>query len=146
SGTSGGGMLVSPTTTALMNGNNRVRFMANAGGNNYNLQVGTLSDPSDPATFTAIGALIPLTTTFAQYTVDIPAGTDQYLVFRHPGQTVSGTSIRLDDIYVEEIPSCLVPSGALSTGSTLNSVSLSWTASPSAPANGYEVYYSTVNT
>ncbi|MBF6609839.1 MAG: fibronectin type III domain-containing protein, partial [Chryseobacterium sp.] len=87
SGTSGGGMLVSPTTTALMNGNNRVRFMANAGGNNYNLQVGTLSDPSDPATFTAIGALIPLTTTFAQYTVDIPAGTDQYLVFRHPGQT-----------------------------------------------------------
>jgi len=144
--TSGGGMLVSPMTTALMNGNNRVRFMASAGGNNYNLQVGTLSDPSDPATFTAIGALIPLTTTFTQYIVDIPAGTDQYLAFRHPGQTVSGTSIRLDDIYVEEIPSCLMPSAALSTGSTLNSVSLSWTASPSAPANGYEVYYSTVNT
>ncbi|GEN76328.1 hypothetical protein CHA01nite_20680 [Chryseobacterium hagamense] len=141
----GGGMLVSPVTTNLMSGSNRVRFQANAGGSGYTMEVGTLSDPNDASTFTAIGSPIALTTAFTQYVVNIPSGTSQYLAFRHSG---GGTyrSIRLDDINVEPVPSCLEVSGLASANVSALQASLSWNASASAPANGYDIYYSTANT
>lgn len=141
----GGGMLVSPLTTNLMSGSNRVRFQANAGGSGYTMEVGTLSDPNDASTFVAIGSPIALTTTFTQYAVNIPSGANQYLAFRHSG---GGTyrSIRLDDINVEPTPSCLEVSGLASANVSALQASLSWTASASAPANGYDIYYSTTNT
>ena len=43
-------------------------------------------------------------------------------------------------------PTCLAPVNVTSTGQTANSVTLSWTASPTPPAGGYDVYYSTTNT
>ncbi len=141
----GGGMLVSPLTTNLMSGSNRVRFQASAGGSGYTMEVGTLSDPNNVSTFTAIGSPISLTGTFTQYAVNIPSGTNQYLAFRHTG---GGTyrSIRFDDINVEPIPSCLEVSGLGSSNVSALQATLSWTASASAPANGYDIYYSTVNT
>ncbi|MDD3004454.1 GEVED domain-containing protein [Flavobacterium sp.] len=43
-------------------------------------------------------------------------------------------------------PSCLVPSNFVSADVTINSATLSWTASTTNPSNGYDVYYSTINT
>lgn len=141
----GGGMLLSPQTSDLMNGNNRVRFSANGGGSGYTMEVGTLSDPSDASTFTAIGNPISLTTTFAQFTVNIPSGTNQFLAFRHAG---GGTyrSIRLDDIILELLPSCVEPTTVAASNITPDGATLSWTAPSTVPANGYEYYYSTTNT
>ncbi|WP_144282891.1 fibronectin type III domain-containing protein [Chryseobacterium echinoideorum] len=140
----GGGMLVSPPTTNLMSGNYRVKFSANGGGANYTMEVGTLSDPNDASTFVAIGTGISLTTTMTQYTVNIPSGTNQYLAFRHAG---GGTyrSIRLDDIIVEQLPSCVEPTLITTSNITANGVTIAWTAPPTVPSNGYEVYYSTSN-
>lgn len=146
--TTGGGMLVSPPTTNLMNGLNRVRFMASAGGANYFIEVGTLSDPNDPATFTAIGSPInlgPTSSAWDEYSVYIPAGTNQYLAFRHPGQTGSGTSVRVDDIFVEVTPACDRPDNLAVTGFTANSVSLAWAAPVVTSPQNYTVYYSTSN-
>ena len=136
-------MLVSPLTTNLMNGNNRVTFFAK-GSAGYVLDIGTVSDNVDASTFTSISP-ITLTATYALYTVNIPAGTNGYLAFRHGlGGTVRG--IYIDDITVEAIPSCLAPSDLLLSNPTLNTLDASWTASASTPALGYQIYYSTTNT
>ena len=58
SGTTGSQMLVAPPTINLSDGLKRVRFYAKAGGSNYTLLVGTLSNPADPASFTKLVLLL----------------------------------------------------------------------------------------
>lgn len=145
SDTTGNIMLVSPQTTNLTDGTRQVRFMAKGGSTGYTLQVGTLSNPSNPASFTAVGSSISLTSSWASYLVTIPAGSDQYLAIKH-GLGGSARGIYLDDVFVEKIPTCIEPT-ALTVGTiTPNSANLSWTASTTPPAGGYDVYYSTSNT
>ena len=136
-------MLVSPETTNLTNGLNRVRFNAR-GLAGYVLQIGTVTNNTDPTTFAAISS-ITLTGTNTQYIVDIPAGTNTYLSFKH-GLGGTFRNIYIDDITVELIPSCVAPTSPMHTGSTSSSLSYTWTAPAIAPANGYQVYYSTTNT
>lgn len=52
----------------------------------------------------------------------------------------------IDDISIIEAPTCLPVSNLMVNSFTSNSAMISWTAPSTAPANGYEVYYSTVNT
>lgn len=52
----------------------------------------------------------------------------------------------IDDFAVEAVPSCDEPTAVTAGNITANTASVSWTASVSTPANGYEVYYSTSNT
>ncbi|MCS3871248.1 hypothetical protein J3D55_004164 [Chryseobacterium ginsenosidimutans] len=145
SGTTGNQMLVSPPTINLSDGNKRVRFYAKSASANYTLLVGTLSNPTDPASFTQIGSAITLTTTQTQYTVNIPAGADLQLAFKH-GLGGTNRGIYIDNITVQEIPSCFEPTAVTVPSFTTNSATVSWTAPTPAPANGYEVYYSTTNT
>ncbi|WP_076595880.1 GEVED domain-containing protein [Chryseobacterium sp. RU33C] len=145
SATTGSQMLVAPPAINLSDGTKRVRFYARGGGSNYTLLVGTLSNPTDPNSFTPIGSPIALTTTHTQYTVNIPAGTDLQLAFKH-GLGGSSRSIYIDNITVQNIPSCLEPTAPTSSNVTMNSATIGWTAPASVPANGYEVYYSTTNT
>lgn len=142
--TTGNVMLVSPQTTNLTDGTKRVKFMAKGGSSGYTVVVGTLADPSNPASFTAIGANIPITSSWAPYTVNIPAGSGQYLVFKH-GLGGSSRSVYIDDIVLENIPSCLETTGVSVNSFTSNSISISWTAPSTVPANGYDIYYSTTN-
>jgi len=140
----GSQMLVSPPTTNLSNGTKRVRFYARGTSAGYSLLVGTLSNAADPTTFTPIGSAITLTATQTQYTVNIPSGTNTQLAFKHGlGGTYRG--IYLDDITVQEIPSCLEPTGISASAVTSSGATISWTAPATIPANGYEVYYSTSN-
>ncbi|MDR6463180.1 hypothetical protein J2783_001667 [Chryseobacterium sediminis] len=143
--TTGSQMLVAPPTVNLSDGTKRVRFYAKGGGSNYTLLVGTLSNPADPASFTPIGSPIALTTTHTQYTVNIPAGSDLQLAFKH-GLGGTSRSIYIDNITVQNIPSCLEPTAVTSSNVTMNAATIGWTAPSSVPANGYEVYYSTTNT
>lgn len=143
--TTGSQMLVSPPTVNLSDGNKRVRFYAKSGGANYTLLVGTLSNPTDPNSFTQIGSPITLTTTQTQYTVNIPVGSDVQLAFKH-GLGGSARSIYIDNITVQAIPTCLEPTAVTSSNVATNSATIGWTAPTPAPANGYEVYYSTTNT
>ncbi|MGG5211047.1 fibronectin type III domain-containing protein [Chryseobacterium sp. MIQD13] len=143
--TTGSQMLVSPPTVNLSDGNKRVRFSAKSGGAGYPLLVGTLSNPADPASFTQIGSPISLTTTHTQYTVNIPAGSDLQLAFKH-GLGGTARAIYIDDIMVQDIPTCIEPTAVTSSNVTASSATIGWTAPAQAPAIGYEVYYSTTNT
>jgi len=121
-----------------------VRFYAKSGTAGTTLLVGTLANAADPATFTQIGSPITLTTTQTQYTVNIPTGTDAQLAFKH-GLTATSRIIYIDDVTVQDIPSCFEPTAVTSSNVTVNSATVGWTAPATAPANGYEVYYSTSN-
>ncbi len=55
-----------------------------------------------------------------------------------------GNNMYIDEITVEEQPSCLKPSGIEINNIMGTSVDISWTASPTA-TEGYEYYYSTEN-
>ena len=145
SATTGNSMLVSPQTTNLSDGNKRVRFYAKGGSAGYTLEVGTLTDSGTPASYTAIGTPITLTSSWALYTVIIPAGTNQYLAFRH-GLGGTNRSIYIDDVVVEDVSTCGDVTGVSVTNFTTNSGQITWTSLATAPANGYEVYYSTTNT
>ncbi len=142
--TTGSQMLVSPPTTNLSNGTKRVRFYAKTGTAGTTLSIGTLANAADPATFTQIGSPITLTTTQTQYTVNIPTGSDLQLAFKH-GLTATSRTIYIDDITVQEIPSCLEPSAITSSNVAAFSATIGWTAPSAAPASGYDVYYSTSN-
>lgn len=142
--TSGNIMLVSPQTNDLSDGTKRVKFLAKGSSAGYALQVGTLSDPTNPASFTVIGSSISLTSSWSQYIVNIPSGTNLNLAFRH-GLGSTYRSIYIDDITVESIPACVEPTGIASASVTYKAATISWTASTSAPTGNYDVYVSTTN-
>lgn len=141
--TTGDQMLVSPQTVALSDGTKRVKFSARAGTAGNTMQVGTLTNPSDVSTFVAFNTTT-LTAVHTEYTVSIPSGGGSYLAFRH---NLGGTyrSIYIDNIIVEASPSCLEPTNLSSSNIQSNGATVLWDASPSTPANGYEIYYSPIN-
>lgn len=143
--TTGNSMLVSPETTNLSDGNKRVRFFARSTTAGYNLEVGTITDKSTPASYTITGSAIPLTTTWTQYTVLIPAGTDKFLAFRH-GLGGTNRAIYIDDVIVENVPTCGDVTGVTFSNTTANTGQVAWTAPSTAPTSGYDIYYSTTNT
>ncbi|MBP0613063.1 T9SS type A sorting domain-containing protein [Chryseobacterium sp. cx-311] len=145
SATTGNVMLVSPQTTALSDGTKRVRFMAKAGGTGYTMQVGTMSDISTPASFTVIGASISLTTSWVQYIVNIPVGSDLNVAFRH-GLGSTSRSVYIDNVSVEAIPACVEPTALNSSALTYKSAVINWAPSSSTPSANYDIIYSNVNT
>ncbi len=143
--TTGHVMLISPETTALSSGTNRVRFSARATAANKILEVGTMTDPADPATFTVLQT-ITLTTTHTEYIVNFPAGTATYLAFNN-ATTGSTSSIYIDDIFVEPMPSCHPPESPAFGTITSDTVAMNWSVPAFGnPASSYTVYYSTTNT
>ncbi|MFD2891437.1 fibronectin type III domain-containing protein [Flavobacterium chuncheonense] len=133
--TTGDYMLVSPQTTALSSGLNRTHFFARGGSSGYLLEVGTLTDPSNPSSFSLITS-ITLTNTQTEYTVYIPTGTNLHLAFRH-GLGGTYRSVYIDDIVVEAIPSCVEPADFEFSNLSNTSVSLTW-SDPSGVQSNYE--------
>ena len=144
SATAGHVMLISPNTPTLSNGANRVRFSAKATAANKVLEIGTMSDPADTATFTVLQT-ITLTTTQTEYIVNIPASTAAYFAFNN-ATAGSASTIYVDDVFVEPLPSCFPP-GTPAFGATSSStVALNWSAPVLGnAASSYTVYYSTTN-
>lgn len=85
------------------------------------VEVGVMSNPSDPATFVAVQTCQPATSGWSQYDVTFANHTTGYIAFRFVG--ASYNSIYLDDITVQEVPSCVRPnvtvSGVSATSATL---------------------------
>src|SRR5690606_19858363 len=122
-------ILVSPLTNDLGNGTMRVRFWARTTVSTSpatTIDVGTLSDYNDETSFTVIQS-IPLTTTYTEYIVELPAGTDDFFGFRHDLVT-KARYIYIDSISYEEIPACADISTVSmdATNITSDSAELTW--------------------
>lgn len=77
--------------------------------------IGVMTDPQDTATFEPIQVIKPAAATYEPFEVrfDAYAGEGQYIAFKMlaANSSVSSRGLYLDDIVVEEIPSCLEPTG-----------------------------------
>ena len=94
--------------------------------------VGVMTNPNDASTFTQVKSVSVSTADYQEYTVDFSTYTGDgiYIAFKlnPPYSSYSYTYFSIDDITVEEIPSCLVPTGLEANVNGDNESTLSWTA------------------
>ena len=138
-------ILVSPIVSNLSAGTHRLRFHARNATASQDLEIGTLNGSTSSATFTVLQP-VDITTTFAEYIVDFSgySGTDQYIGIRRLS-TSTFTTVYIDNIAWEAIPSCLPPTDLQVSNVTTTSASLMWSP-PAGTAVGYEIFYSNSTT
>ena len=94
--------------------------------------VGVMTDPSNASTFTQVKSVSVSTADYQEYIVDFSSyiGDGIYIAFKlNPSySSYSYTYFSIDDIYIEEIPSCLIPTDLDHTVNGANEATLTWTA------------------
>ena len=134
-------ILASPTLTAMGANTHRMKFKARGGTAGQLLIVGTMSDATNAATFTALQT-ITLTTTYTTYSVSLTGSTaDSHFAFKH-GLGGTYRSVYLDDISWEPIPTvapgCIEDMNAvINEGCGNFPTTFTWAAVPGA--DGYTV-------
>jgi hypothetical protein len=123
---------ISPNLEDLGNSSHRIRFMAKKGGSEKMI-IGTMSNPTDPSTFTLVDT-INLTSTETEYiyNFDTPT-TDNHIAFSMVA-TSSYSKVYIDEVNWEAIPSCLAPTSIELDSSSTNSLSINWN-NPSSASN-----------
>lgn len=84
-----------------------------------------------------------ITSDFVDFT---PASTGTYYFGFNAYSAANMNRIYVDDINIDVTPTCFEPTALVSSNITATSADVAWTAPAPAPANGYEIYYSTTNT
>lgn len=127
-------------TTYPMNAN-RLTFwaMMSTTTNSKDVYVGTVTDPTDPSTYTPVGFVTITGTTHTKYSVPLTTATATAPYVCITVLKGSGT-MYIDDVTLEEMPSCLeVPTVAVDAV-TSSSITLSWTENPGNASATYSVY------
>jgi hypothetical protein len=142
-----------PSVSNLNAGTHRLRLKAFATQPNRFLELGYMTDPSNLSTFVFLtdfqipGNVVANTQQFIYVpsTTAIPAGV-KHLAILNPGFPGGASSISIDDVSWEVIPTCLEPTGVSVTSVLATSATVNWTAASPAPAEGYEYFVSTSST
>jgi hypothetical protein len=93
-----------------------------------------------------IATAVNPSTSWAKYTYALNAYAGQTVYIAFHSTTTNQWQLYLDDISVSVAPTCMEPATLTSSAITSTGATLSWTASTSNPANGYDYYFSTTNT
>ncbi|MCR4738217.1 MAG: fibronectin type III domain-containing protein [Bacteroidales bacterium] len=125
--------LISPRLDDAVQMNNlEVSFWAYKTSANYFIQMGVMSDPSDPNTFEQMGSNITpsAVSTWEQFELNtaLYTGQSKYIAFRVPGDVAS--YMYIDDIDIHELPTCphVQNIHTVSNTVTSNSADIAWTA------------------
>lgn len=141
-------MLVSPVMSNLGAGTHRLRFMAKNGTATQDLEVGTMTDPADASTFTALQT-VDINTTWTEYSVSFASytGSATHFAFRRLS-TSSWTSVYLDNVIWEAIPTtppaCVAITSPADEAEFVTSGTIVWDAS--ADATSYKLTVGTTPT
>jgi trimeric autotransporter adhesin len=137
-----------PPVSNAGTGTHQLRFKARAyftvGGV---IEVGYLTNPTDATSFVSLQSFTTTSiTVFDNFvaTLGTAPSTNEVLAFR-----VSGTpaySVLIDDVVWEQMPTCIAPTALTSSNLAATSATISWAASTTVPADGYDYYVSTANT
>jgi len=94
---------------------------------------------------TTTASFVPTTAQWALKTVNLPANTNR-VSFK--GISEYGNNLYLDNVRVANPPPCSAPTAPAVVANSVGSstASISWTAPASAPANGYQLFVSTLTT
>lgn len=105
--------------------NLQIRFWAKAGSSNNTLSVGIMENDE----FVEVSTAESISTTYAEYTVLLSSytGSGRNIAIKC-GSSSSYLYYYIDDIVVEEIPSCFIPTGLTVTETGVNSASFTWEA------------------
>ena len=125
-------LLISPVVSNVAS-NSQLKFFAKGASTNTSIIIGTMSDPTNPATFTTFQTVTGLSTTgWNEYVVSFAtySGSDQYIAFKHP-LTTTYSYVYVDNVVWEAIPACPSPTLLTIGGITTISADLSWTSSAS---------------
>ena len=126
--------------------NLQVHFWTRQYSSSYNCDfvVGVMTDPTDATTFVAVDTVHPAGTTYEEFEVPFInyTGNGNYIAFKaivHPGYTSSSyIYLMLDDVTLEEVPTCIAPNG-LNTVASGDTIVLHWNERVSG--QNYEVVY-----
>ena len=101
----------------------QIRFWAKAGSSNNTLSVGIM----DGESFTEVQSVEGVSTSYAEFTVPLTsyAGNGRNIAIKC-GSSSSYLYYNIDDVTVELIPTCLIPTGLTCTGVDVNSASFVW--------------------
>ncbi len=127
-------VIISPAVQNMSAGDKLVKFWAKSGSTSYDVPivVGTMGSPTDPSTFHPIDTVLTNGTTYSEFTVYLDTasgynGIDSHVVIGHAN---GGTfrSLYVDDISIEQIPSCTPPWNISAGNITASSASISWSS------------------
>ncbi|MBP5341075.1 MAG: choice-of-anchor J domain-containing protein [Bacteroidales bacterium] len=127
----------------------RLKFWAKESNASYEpvFIVGVLTDAHDINTFVAVDSVIIEGTTWAEYTVNLNGynGNGTFVAIR-ANRPASTWYVYVDDILLEEMPSCVEISDLTAGNITANSITLNWTdaVNPSATYTVYDMSDSSV--
>ncbi len=134
-------VLISPQTDNLGNGTKQLRFYAMATNTNATniLQIVRANGTTASDTFTVIQSIVVNHTDYKEYIVHLPVTTDDYFGFRLASNGGTATvDINIDDVYYEDLDTCLYPTGVTIPTVTQTTADISWTASTSTSVTAYE--------
>ncbi len=125
------GICALPPVSNIGVGNYRIKFKYrfSAPTNNAPVELGYMTNASDPDTFSPIKALTGTHTTFSQDPIIVELGEfsgSETLAFRYSGTSAGITIGFVDDVTVEQIPLCDDISNLKSVEVTSSTVSLDW--------------------
>ena len=112
-----------------MNGNELVFYGALYNGN-ASVQVGIMTDPNDPGTFTLVEELdLPADFEFRKHIVSFAnyTGNGTYIAIRKENTTEVGY-LFIDDVLVRPVPNCAEPTGLTVSNIAQTTATLQWTA------------------
>ncbi len=100
-------------------------------------KIGLMTNPSDPATFTPIATQTGLTTSYQEFTYNIPSNTTAQCVaimIEAAGSSRTTNGVYIDDIVIDNPPSCSKPTDVTVSNITANGARISWSSINDATA------------
>lgn len=131
--------LVSPNISSF--DGMRVKFRSTGSSSGYAIEVGTMTNPGDPNTFTILGAPITLTEAYQEYNRVLTGAPGNFVAFRHGGGGTYRT-LRVDDVILEPVPSVApdcVNDVAIVTNETCGNFASAFAWSAVEGADGYRI-------